>query len=87
MRDELDGHTEDYCSLNYEYWCDLMSTIEVKDERRRAEVHIKNIDSARSASQSEHDKSVRITRRKKAKTDILRSKKSPRREHDRHHGV
>ena len=31
MRDELDDHPEDYRSLTYEYWCDLLSTIKVKD--------------------------------------------------------
>ena len=36
MQDELDDNTEDYRSLTYEYWCDLLSTIEVKDERKRS---------------------------------------------------
>ena len=27
MRDELDDNPEDYCSLAYEDWCDLLSTI------------------------------------------------------------
>ena len=36
MRDELNDHPEDYCSLTYEDWCDLLSTIKVKDERKRA---------------------------------------------------
>ena len=31
MRDKLDDHSEDYRSLTYGYWCDLLSTIEVKD--------------------------------------------------------
>ena len=30
MMDELDDHREDYCSLTYEYWCDLLSKTEVK---------------------------------------------------------
>ena len=30
MRDELDDYPEDYHSLTYENWCDLLSTIEVK---------------------------------------------------------
>ena len=47
MRDELDDHSEDYCSLTYEYWCGLLSTIEVKDKSKRAAVQIKNIASAR----------------------------------------
>ena len=87
MRDELDDHPEDYCSLTYEDWCDLLSKIEVKNEMKRAAVHTKNIASARAASISDSDKSVRIPMRKKYKTGVLRSKKSPRRAHDRHHDV
>ena len=80
-------HTEEYLSLTYEYWCDLLSTIEVKYERKIAAVHIKKIASTRSASISDIDKSVRITRRKKANIGVLRSNKSPKMAHDRHHGV
>ena len=68
--DELDDNIEDYRSLTYEYWCDLLSTIEVKDERKRAAVYIKKIASTRPASPSNSDESVRIMRRKKAKTGV-----------------
>ena len=50
MRDELDDHPEDYRSLTYEYWCDLLSKIKVKDESKIAVVLIKKISSAREAS-------------------------------------
>ena len=33
-RDELDDHQEEYGSLHNEDWCGLLSTIEVKDERK-----------------------------------------------------
>ena len=46
MRDELDDHPEDYRSLNYEDWCDLLSKIKIKNEKERAAVHIKMIYSA-----------------------------------------
>ena len=87
MRDELDDHPEDYRSLTYEDWCDLLSTIEVKDERKRAAGHIKKIDSARSASLSNSDESVIISRRKKANIGVSNFHKSSRRAHDRHHGA
>ena len=87
IRYELDDHPEEYRYLTYEDWCDLLSTTEVKYERKRSAVHIMNISSARSAYISNSDKSVRIPRKKKARTGVLRSKKSPTREHDRHHGV
>ena len=87
MRDELYDHQEDYFSLTYEYWCDLLSKIEVKDEIKISVVHINNIDSAGASSLSDSDNSMSIPRRKKANTGVLRSKKSPRRSHDRHRGV
>ena len=87
MRDELDGHTEDYCSLNYEYWCDLMSTIEVTDERKIAAVHINKIASARTASLSDSNESVRIPMKKKARAGVLHCNTSPGRSHNRHHGL
>ena len=84
MRDELDDHPEDYRSLTYEYLCDLLSTIEVKDESKRAAAHIKKIASARAESLSDSDKSVIIP---SSKTGVLSSNKSPRRENDRHYGA
>ena len=64
-----------------------MSTIKVKDERKRAAVHIKKIASSRAASRSDSNESVMIPRRKEAKTGVLSSNKPPRRSHDRHHGI
>ena len=50
MRDELDDHPEDYRFFAYEDWCDLLSTIEVKDERKRSAVRINKIASAKRSS-------------------------------------
>ena len=55
MRDELDDHPEDYLSLTYECWCDLPSIFKIQDERKRAAVHIKKIDSARAESLSDSE--------------------------------
>ena len=87
IRGELDDHPEDHRYLTYEDWCDLLSDIEVKDERKRPSGHIKNSASSREASLSDSDKSVRVQRRKKAKTSVSNYHKSPRRSHDRHHGA
>ena len=87
MRYELDDHPEDFISLIYEYLCDLLSTIKVKYEIKIAAVQIKNIASARSESLSDSDKSVSITKRKMAKTDVFYSNKYPRRAQNRHHSV
>ena len=86
MRDELDDHPEDYHYLTYEYWCELLSTIEVQYERKISAVNIKKISPARSASLYDRDTSLRILSNKKAKTGVLRTNKSPKKEH-RHHGI
>ena len=86
MQDELEDHPEDYRSLTYYYWCDLLSKIDVKDERKRAAAHIKNIDSARAASLSDSNDSVKIWRKKKASTGVLRSNKLQKKAH-KHHGI
>ena len=80
-------HTEDYCSLTCEYWCDLLSTIKVKDESKIASVQINNIASAVSASLYDRDESMRIPMKKNSKPGVLRSNKSPKRAHSRHHGI
>ena len=87
MRDTLYDHQEDYRSLIYEDWCDFMSTIEDKNERKRSVGHIKKIAPSRAVSLSDSDKSTRILCRKKAKTGVSNSHKTPRRTHDRHHGT
>ena len=87
IRDKLDDHPEYYCSLTYEDWCDLLSTIDIKYERKIAAVHIEKIASSREASQYNSNNSVGIPRRKKSKTGVLSSNKSPIRAHDRHHVI
>ena len=86
MQDKLEDYPEDYHYLNHEDWCDLLSTIEVKDERKRAAVQIKNIASARESSLSDSDKSARNPRKKKASTGVLRSK-TPHKKAHKHHGI
>ena len=49
MHDELEDNQEDYRSLDHEDWCDLLSTIKAKYNRKRVATQIKNIESARAA--------------------------------------
>ena len=84
---ELDDHPEEYRSLTYEDWCDLMSTIYVKEKRKRAADHIKKIASTRAASIYDSNKPARVPRRKKEKTSVYNSHKSPSRAHARHQGA
>ena len=71
MQDDLEDHLEDYFYLPYEYWCDLLSTIKVKDERKRVASQIKKIESSRKASLSDSKNSLMIPNKKKARTDVL----------------
>ena len=77
MQDELDDHQEDYRSLAYEDRCDLLSTIQVKDDRKRAATQIKKIASPSAASISDSDGSFSIPSKKKDTTGVLRSNKGP----------
>ena len=87
MRDEQDEHPENYHSLTYEDWCDLLSTIKVKYERKTAAVQINKIASVREASLYDTVEYMRIPRNKKSKTGVLRSNTSPKMVHSRHHGI
>ena len=86
MQDNLEDHQEDYYSLTFEDWCDLLSKIEVKYERRRAATQIKKIASAMSASLYDSDKSTRNIGRNKASTGIRISNNAPQKKAYKHHG-
>ena len=86
MRDKLEDNQEDNIYLIHEYWCDLLSTIEVKYNSKRAATQIKNIASTRSSSHSDSDESVRIPRNKKARNGVLRNNKGTDKKAHKHHG-
>ena len=71
--------------MTHEYWCDILSTIEVKDNRKRAANQIKNIATFRAASHYDSDESVRFVRKNKASTGVQfkrQGEKMP-----KHHGT
>ena len=86
-QDDLDDHQEEYRSLTHEGWCALLSTIQVKGYSKRVATQIKKVDSARVASISDSNGSVRIPRKKKASTCVLISKKGPNRKAPKHNGA
>ena len=85
MQDELEDNQDDYCSLTHEYWCDLLSTIDVKDSRKSSATQIKKIAFSIAASLSDRNRSVRIPRKKKARTGVLRSIKGHHDKSYKHH--
>ena len=86
MKNELEDYPEDYLSLTYEDCCELLSTIEVKEERKRAASHIKKISSDSEAYIYGSNESARIPSKKKARTGALHSNKPHKKAH-KHHSI
>ena len=84
MQDKLKDNKEDYNYLTHEDWCDLLSTADIRDNRKRAETQIKKIESDRAASNYDSAESVRVPRKKEATTGVLYS--NPNRKAPKHHG-
>ena len=84
MQDEFQDNQEDYSSLTHEYWCEILSTIEVKDNRKRSSTQIKNITSARSVSHSDSNESIKVLRKNKSRTGALHN--NPNRKAPKHNG-
>ena len=82
----MDDHPEDYCSLTYKDWCDLLPTIEVKYERKRTAAQINKITYARAATLSDRNESASIPRKKKARTGVLHSNRPQKKAH-KNHGI
>ena len=70
MQYELEYNQEDYRSLNHEYWCGLLSTIEVKYNRKGSATEIKNIETLWAASIYDSSESIRAPRKKKYRTSL-----------------
>ena len=70
MHNELEDNQEDYCYLAHEYWCDLLSKIEAKDNRNRSATQIKEIEFSKSDSLSDSNEYLSIPRKKKARTGV-----------------
>ena len=89
MQYELYDNQDYYHSLTHEDWCDLLSKIEVKDDRKRAATQIKKIASSRVASLSDRNRSVNILSKNKARLgdSVLCSNKGPNSKAPKHHGI
>ena len=73
--------------MAYEDWCDLLSTIQVKDDRKRAANQINDITSNRAASLSDSNESVSIMRKNRARLvdGVICSNKVPHKKSPKHH--
>ena len=87
IQDELENNKEDYCPLAHEYWCDLLSTIKVKDNSKRAATQINMLATSRSASHSDSNKSVRVPCKNRARTGVIPSRKQHKKKAMKHNGI
>ena len=80
MQDELKDKNEDYCFILHEDWCDLLSTMGVKYNSKRAASQIKRLISSKGEPiNCDSNKYNRVTHKKKVRTGVLPDRK--------HHGV
>ena len=75
MQNELEDSQEYYHSLNHEDWCELLSTIKVKDNRKRAATQIKIIETSIEGSHYNSDECIRALCNKRARNFVLRKKR------------
>ena len=84
MQDESEDNQEGYRSLTSGYLCDLLSTIEVKYNKKRAATQINKIKTLRATSHYDSNESIKVPCMKKYRTGVLRKKQG---EKPKHHGV
>ena len=85
MQYELKNNQEDYCYLTREYRCDLLSTIGVKYNSKRAETQIKRIATSRVAFHYDINESIRVTRKTLYNTVVLYNRKQQVKKTPKHH--
>ena len=70
--------------MNREYWYDILSKIEVKDNSKRVSTQIKKIATSRAAYNSDSNEYIRVPHKKKARTGVLRKQQGG---NPKHNGV
>ena len=75
MQDELEDNQEDYHSISNEYWCDLLTTIEVKDNMKMDTNQIKRLATYRESSNYDSNESVRVPCKKRVRNGATPSRK------------
>ena len=71
MKDQLEYNNQDDRSILHEDWCDLISTVEVKDNRKRVATQIKRFSTSKQASNYDINESVRAPRNERVRTGFL----------------
>ena len=72
MQYELDEKDKDDWSVTHEEWCDILSTIEAKDKRKRAVDQTKRLAVSKEAPGNyDSNTSAKVPCNKKARTGVL----------------
>ena len=87
MQDELEDNHEDYCYILHEYWYDLLSTIEVKENRKRDITQIKRLETSKAASNYDSNEPIVVPRKKMVRTGVLTNFKQQENNILNHHGA
>ena len=75
MQDELEDNPEEYHSIAHEYWCDLLYTIEVKENRKRDATQINRLETSTVASNYNSNESVRVLCMNRLRTGVINNRK------------
>ena len=86
MQDELEDNPEEYHSIAHEYWCDLLYTIEVKENRKRDATQINRLETSTVASNYNSNESVRVLCMNRLRTGVLTNCKRKGGKLPKHHG-
>ena len=88
MQNELEDKDEEYSSILHEEWCDLLSTIEFKDNSKRSASHIKRFATSKALSVDYYSGiSIRVPRKNKESNGVLPDNKHHGENIPKHHGA
>ena len=88
MQYEFKDKIEDCCFIHHKYWCELLSTMDIKDERKWDTPKIKRLAPSKAwPDSSDRDASMKVPCKNKSRTGVLlycnhQSNKTP-----KHHGA
>ena len=86
MHDELEENQEEYCSLDHEYWYDLLSTNEVKYNRKSAATQIKRLATSKMVYQYNINEFIRVPHKKRLRNGVIPNRKQKGKKMTNNHG-
>ena len=87
IQDGLEDNEEEYIYLDHKDWCDLLSTIEVKDNRKINATQIKRLATSTETSNYDSHESIMVKRKKRVSTSVITSRKQQGEKTPKYHGI